>query len=642
MDTSETKDKLTAADRLKESLEQSARFNPSDMEKPCAVLWTDQDKQWEPIISKLQSLMPDLLVLGDYELSRKTGPAIWLRAVVDGMMPEVETSENVTPILYLPGVSRQELRAVQECPDRLKPLVELQYRGLCWTQKNGKDWTVEAFLVSEEGGLGLDIAKDAHTRRSVLNSLDELALTPVGKLKDRHLEADDFGRLFFEDLIKAMLLWMNDPAGIKSEWTADKWNAFKTICAEDYKLDPDKDGDLVGAELLSEKGGTWSKVWERFAESPSLYPNIPTLLERVIVGDLLAIGETRPQSNDVQEDELREALLSLIDMEPGQAREKVRELEQEHGIRRDWAWSKLGKANLAQALKYLAEIAGLAKAGLGGSALSEVVKLYCETGWQIDDAALSTVAAVKSDADKKAVEKALRAVYCPWLEQTTEHFQSLVEKEPLPGHDKQSMDELLVELGGVVLFADGLRFDVAQRLLGKMQEKGWLTNLSIRWAGLPSVTATAKPAVSPVAVDIQGGKLNEDFLPETAEGGQSLKPDRFRKLLESMNYQFLSKHEEGDPSGRAWTENGELDKLGHKLQEDLASQIDTQVDLLLERIGSLLEAGWREVRVVTDHGWLWLPGGLPKAELPKYLTESRWARCAAIKGESKVEVPTVP
>ncbi len=42
--------------------------------------------------------------------------------------------------------------------------------------------------------------------------------------------------------------------------------------------------------------------------------------------------------------------------------------------------------------------------------------------------------------------------------------------------------------------------------------------------------------------------------------------------------------------------------------------------MLLERIEALLGAGWREVRVVTDHGWLWLPGGLPKVDLPKYLT----------------------
>ena len=81
--------------------------------------------------------------------------------------------------------------------------------------------------------------------------------------------------------------------------------------------------------------------------------------------------------------------------------------------------------------------------------------------------------------------------------------------------------------------------------------------------------------------------------------------------------------------------------MGHSLQGKLASRVEEQVELLLERIEILLESGWREIRVVTDHGWLWLPGGLPKIDLPKYLTVSRWARCAAIKGGSKVEVPTV-
>ena len=193
----------------------------------------------------------------------------------------------------------------------------------------------------------------------------------------------------------------------------------------------------------------------------------------------------------------------------------------------------------------------------------------------------------------------------------------------------------------MVLFADGLRFDVSQRLASRMRAKGWTVVLLTRWAGLPTVTATAKPAASPVAQTIKGLALGEDFLPVTAEGEKPLTTDRFRKLLASAGYQYLGADETGDPAGRGWTENGALDKLGHSLQGKLAGRVDEQVELLLERIEILFEAGWREIRVVTDHGWLWLPGGLPKVDLPKYLTASRWARCAAIKGSSKVEVPTV-
>ena len=37
--------------------------------------------------------------------------------------------------------------------------------------------------------------------------------------------------------------------------------------------------------------------------------------------------------------------------------------------------------------------------------------------------------------------------------------------------------------------------------------------------------------------------------------------------------------------------------------------------------------------------WSWTDG-LPTAELPKHLPASKWARCAAIKGDSRVPVPT--
>src|SRR5207248_11543074 len=66
-------------------------------------------------------------------------PAIWLRCVVDRTLPEISIPADSVPILYLPGVSRQALRAGEECPRELQPLVELQYRGRVWHQRNGRE-----------------------------------------------------------------------------------------------------------------------------------------------------------------------------------------------------------------------------------------------------------------------------------------------------------------------------------------------------------------------------------------------------------------------------------------------------------------------------------------------------------------------
>jgi hypothetical protein len=38
---------------------------------------------------------------------------------------------------------------------------------------------------------------------------------------------------------------------------------------------------------------------------------------------------------------------------------------------------------------------------------------------------------------------------------------------------------------------------------------------------------------------------------------------------------------------------------------------------------------------VTDHGWLLVPGGMPKTELAKFLTATRWGRCAALSDTAK-------
>ena len=632
----------TVIERLKSSLEAASAHNPNDAKKPAAILWTDGDSHWVPIIPQLRSLTPQLLTLGEYEPEHGIGPAIWLRCVIDRTLEPPEFPGETTPIIYLPGVGRQELGAAEACADRLKPLVELQYRGVRWTQKNGKDWTVEAFLVSRSGGLGLELARGAATRHAIQRALTELATTSVRALEGKRLEAEDFDRLFSDDPIRDMLVWINDPEGVKAGWDSGRWNAFVSRCKADFHLDPEKDGEIVAAEQLGWRDGRWGRVWERFADSPTLFPDLSERLRQAMPHDLFVERSSWPQINEQGESALRNALVALADTTTVKAQTQVIELEKAHSERRDWAWAKLGQTPLADALAHLAVIAERTSSTLGGASVSEMAKMYSGGAWEIDAAALSSMAAVRSFADSHAVSGVLDVIYRPWLESAAFHLQALAENEPVPGRDEQDRNDARVEPGGVILFADGLRFDVSQRLAARLRAKERPVAMSTRWAGLPSVTATAKPAVSPVAEHITGLSLGENFLPVAANTERPLTTHRFRKALDAAGYQYLRADETGEPSGRAWTEDGSLDKLGHSLQEKLAARIDDQVELLLERIQALFDTGWREVRVVTDHGWLWLPGGLPKVDLPKYLTRSRWARCAAVERGPKVDAPTVP
>ncbi len=648
----------TVVERLKASLESASAHNPNDAEKPIAVLWTDHDGQWRPILTRLRALMPQLLVLGEYEPENRTGPSIWLRCVVDRALELPGLASDTTPVVYLPDVSRKALGSAEACPSDLKPLVELQYRGTCWTQKNGRDWTVEAFMVSSDGGLGLDVARDTATRQSMLGALPELAITSIRLLEGRRLEANDFDALFSDDPIRDLLLWLSEPEPVSAGWEAGRRSAFASRCKSDFRFDPDKDGALVAAERLGRREGSWGSVWSRFAESPALYSGLPGMLRKAMPNDLFVEQPSSwPQSNEKGEAELRRALQALKGKTPSAAREEVIKLEKTHGPRREWVWAKLDLAPLARALVHLAEVAERTSRELGGISPDEMAAQYAAGAWAIDAAALSCFAEVSSSADTNAVSRALNAIYRPWLDATARHLQALADQEPLPLHSEQKADDMRVDSGSAILFADGLRLDVSRRLVGRLQSKGRTVEVSTRWAAHPTVTATAKPAVSPVSEHLGGASLDAEFRIVTADADikRPLSTDRFRKLLEASGYQYLSADETGEPSppsplpegeggtfGRAWTEYGDLDKLGHSLQAKLAARINEQIALLLERIESLLDAGWREVRVVTDHGWLWLPGGLPKADLPKYLTRSRWARCASIKGDSTVQVPTVP
>ena len=92
----------------------------------------------------------------------------------------------------------------------------------------------------------------------------------------------------------------------------------------------------------------------------------------------------------------------------------------------------------------------------------------------------------------------------------------------------------------------------------------------------------------------------------------------------------------------AWMEVGRLDEIGHALGLRLVGQIETEIEMIADRIGQLISAGWPKVRVVTDHGWLLLPGGLPKVELRKYLTETKWSRCAVVQGDIGPGLPVLP
>ena len=626
---------MTLKSKLADAISSAGRVNRNLMTAPAAVLWTDPEQQWRQVIPVLGHVIPGLLTLGEYAPDQKQGPSIWLKAVIGGGVPVLPP--GATPVIYLPGVSKADLRAIESCPRDLQPLAELQYRGAFWSQSNGKDWTISAYLSSKNGGLGLDVAQDKATQEALAQVLATGVLLeqPVESFKGRQINAEWLLNLLAPNPTRDVLAWVNAPQAMQQEWGSVRWDVFRKRAKTDFGFDPVADGVLAAAEKLAKREGKWAAVSELYRDSYTSFPEVLTQLRTVqppnlgLFPDMEQLGGY-PQANEQSEAKLREALAGCEAMDAAQARSAILAAEKEHGTRRDWLWARMGLAPLAVALQYLARLAELSVAAPIGKTPTELALNYQQSGWQVDDAATRALGAVQSKADSDAVGTAVRAVYLPWLEEAAQRLQEAAKASGgLPPIDA-GMDLTASEPGVCTVFVDGLRYDVAQRLQTKLQSLG-TTKTGARWTSMPSVTASGKAWCSPVAKLVSGSAEDVEFEPRVAADGKPLSGHNFRKLLLDNGVQPLDKHETGDPSGRGWTEAGDLDHYGHEHGIRLARDVDAQLAQVLERVEELVDAGWRKIRIVTDHGWLLIPGGMPKTDLPKHQAETRWGRCAVLK-----------
>lgn len=635
---------ISVLDKLSESLKAVAIATPGDLEKPCAILWTDPDRQWESALETLKASIPELFILGkDYSPEERSGPAIWLRCV-EGRTVDKKLDKSKTPIFYLPGYSKFDLQDLKNCPAELQPLAEMQYRGTIWLHTNGKDWTPMAFLVSSLGGLGLDIAKDESTATAMKNALSEVLKEPLAALVGKRLDADYFNELLAPDLIKQILTWLNSPKKIKGSKNSRAWQAFCEQCKKEYGFHPDKDGELHAAELLGKRENGWGNVWKRFCDAPAKYPGIEELLDKACPskrGGLLALPEDSwPSSNKSREKLLHDSLKALKNLSHDKAAAEILHLEEEHGKRRDWVWSHLGKAPLAQALKSLTILAKEATKPLSAASAAEIAELYVRSGWEIDSAVISALASVSAPEDTDAVCVAVRSVYLNWLEDTARNLQRFANTAPASVIPKS--EQIVCLDGRVILFVDGLRMDIARRLENKLQAEGLHIKFSWDWAPFPTITATAKYFVSPVKNKLKAATTSEDFGLLAADSNKPVTKDRFIGLMGDAGVGPIYNTEDPISHKTGWFETGSIDEHGHNGGWKLSKAIDEEVAAIAANIKALLAKGWQEILVVTDHGWLMLPGGLPKISLPAFLTENRWGRCAAIKPGANVEMPTLP
>lgn len=627
----------TVLDRLVQRVQCALEYNANAFVAPVALLWLDETGQWRSVVRRLAERIP-AITLGDYEAEQRRGPAYWVRCVVAGTV-DVGLPEGPL-VLYMPGVGRGELRAVESCSPELAPIAELQYRSNEFVHpKSGREWSIRGLLTNSDRGLGLTVADGGETAKALALAIEQLLDEPIDRLSRQLLDADFLNDLVNPDPIISLLGWLDDPTGYREHLDDKRWAAFVQQCIGEFGFDPSTDGPITAAEKLGEKGGIWARAWTRFAEAPQRYPGI---VERLYQAKPMKLSfehsDAWPQDNEVAEGQLRDALLSFKSLTADEARKEATRLEGDHARRRRTVWANLGLAPLAFAIEQIVVLAELTSAEPPGD-VESLRQGYEERWWRADDAALRALAATSPAADRDAVAAAVIALYRPWLDATASALQAAIGPMATAGHYEPG-GRAVKTPGTVNVFVDGLRLDVAHRVVDRLAAATVEVALTTSLAPLPTVTPTAKPALVPVT----DGALaaGPDLDAESTATGTKASIRVLRSLMLDAGVQALSPAETGDPTGTAWTEAGDVDRLGHDFDVRLVDYLDEEVGRIVARVRELLDAGWKQVDLVTDHGWLLLPTAMEKVDLPVATTEVKKGRCARVKDGAVIDVPTVP
>ncbi|MDD3536092.1 MAG: BREX-1 system phosphatase PglZ type B [Candidatus Cloacimonetes bacterium] len=599
------------------------------------LLWPDPERQWEKAIPLLRQYLPGLLCLGSYNPRDKTGPAIWLRCVIAGH----ELVPGEATILYLPGYSRQDLRAVESCPPELKPLVPLQFSGNIWSQYNGRDWTLFAYLISERGGLNLELAGDAETKEALQHALLPLLNEHLSELQGKRLDKDFFHNLITGgDPCRDLLNWLDGDETYRQSLSPVEWQAFCSNTKSRYGIAPEKDGILAALKALAEPdtaspvAAAWQNVWERYCEAPAKYPRLPQRLRQLPVpedwmyrNNDSGAYDRYPQWNSEQEEILQNSLKNMLNLPATELRTKLEDLELKHGGRRTLIWAELGEAKYAMLIYDLLKVSRLSAQSLASGSLPDIAKRYSEGAWQLDLAVLKLLAALDTVEELQLFAGLLNTLYTPWAGEAARHLQSPAIWQP------QNIIPPRLE-AEAVLFVDGLRFDLAKLLATKLQESDFAVSESCRWTGLPTITATCKPIL--VKYLAQDTDYHLD-----AANYSALSAADFRRILKQNNWLChsaqdalpLPNRQDGISEHKLWLEYGNLDALGHTQGWRLAKNLKSTLDELLILIQSIFAAGWQSLQILSDHGWLLNPAALPKTELSPQLSENKWRRFATLK-----------
>ncbi len=154
------------------------------------------------------------------------------------MLPEADWPSDATPIIYLPGIAKNDFKNIANAALDLQPLMEYQYTGNIFTQVNGREWTVLAFMENQQSGLGIKVAPDPITKETLGKTLPIIFQdrdVPYPSLVD----ANFLHGLLFPNAESGILNWLCQGDKFIQSLSKTQVDGFVDICRSQYSFDPD-------------------------------------------------------------------------------------------------------------------------------------------------------------------------------------------------------------------------------------------------------------------------------------------------------------------------------------------------------------------------------------------------------------------
>jgi hypothetical protein len=195
----------TFSDLLIKSIKSRAIYDPMDETPPVAILWFDGGREWESIIAALSPRLP-ILTLGPYNPSQRSGPASWIRCMISRLLND-RIAKTTIPVIYLPGISREEFLVEDQRSKELNLLADIIYSSVTWTTSDQLPWTVLRFFVDANEGPGIQVRPDDKVNGSIVRALIFFSDYKVSELKSNEpWKFKDFDSLVAESSIEKLIL----------------------------------------------------------------------------------------------------------------------------------------------------------------------------------------------------------------------------------------------------------------------------------------------------------------------------------------------------------------------------------------------------------------------------------------------------